>query len=512
MKLSGHTKRAGRMKPAALALFAAMLLASTTAFAQTALRIGLQDDPDVLDPHRARTYVSRLVFTALCDKLVDATPDLKIVPQLATAWTWSDDALTLTMTLKSGVTFHDGTPFDAEAVKFNLDRARTMPESLRKSEVSSIEAVTALDPSTVAIKLKQPDATLLAQFADRAGMMLSPKASAAGDVNANPVCSGPYKFVSRVQNDRITVERFANYWNKDAYHFDRIVFFSIPDTTVRFANLRSGDLDMIERMAATDVKTAKADSKLSVAIGPGLGYMAIDFNIANGDRAKTPAGQDARVRRAFGLAIDRQVISDVVFEGLYPTTAQPFPPASPYAVKQPVPPRDLDKAKALLKEAGVPLPIKLEFKVANNPTMQQVAQIVQAMTAEAGFEINLLASDFATQLKEMQQGNFESDIRAWSGRIDPDGNIHQFVTCKGNLNDGRYCNPEADRLLNEARTTSDEAKRREKYAAVLDIVQKDAPLIYLYIEPRVFAMTKKLQGFTPHPDGMVRFTNLKMGS
>jgi len=141
-----------------------------------------------------------------------------------------------------------------------------------------------------------------------------------------------------------------------------------------------------------------------------------------------------------------------------------------------------------------------------------VAQVIQAMTAEAGFEVNLLASDFATQLKEMQQGNFESDLRAWSGRIDPDGNIHQFVTCKGNLNDGRYCNPEMDKLLNEARLISDEAKRVEKYKAVVEILQKDYPLIYLYVEPRIFAMNKKLQGFVPHPDGMVRFANVKMGN
>jgi peptide/nickel transport system substrate-binding protein len=500
------------LRPTGLALFAAALLAgSTAASAQTQLRIGLQDDPDVLDPHRARTYVSRLVFTALCDKLVDATPDLKIVPQLATEWKWSDDGLTLTMKLKSGVTFHDGTPFDAEAVKFNLDRARSLPESMRKSEVASIESVTAVDPGTVAIKVKTPDATLLAQFADRSGMMLSPKASASGDVAANPVCSGPYKFVSRVQNDRITVERYAEHWNKAAYHFDRIVFVTIPDTTVRFANLRSGDLDLIERMAASDVKGAKGDAKISVVATPGLGYMGIDFNVGNGERAKTPSGQDARVRQAFSAAIDRAVINEAVFEGLYPPGAQPFPPTSPYHVKQDVPARDVEKAKALLKEAGVTPPLKLELKVANNPVSQQVAQVVQAMTAEAGFDVSLLATEYATLLKEQQVGNFQVGMRAWSGRIDPDGNIHQFLSCKGNLNDMKYCNPEVDKLLNEARQVTDETKRREMYTAVIGIIQKDWPTVYLYFEPRIFAMTKKLQGFTAHPDGMIRFAGVKLG-
>jgi peptide/nickel transport system substrate-binding protein len=383
---------------------------------------------------------------------------------------------------------------------------------MRKSEISSIESVTAVDPATVAIKVKQPDATLLAQFADRAGMMLSPKAFAAGDFAANPVCSGPYKFVQRVQNDRIVVERFPGYWNKDAFHFDKIIFFSIPDTTVRLANLRSGDLDLIERMAASDIKSAKADSKLTVLNIPGLGYMGVDFNLNNGERSKTPSGQDARVRQAFSLAIDRTVINEAVFEGLYAPMAQPFPPTSVYHVNQPVPARDVEKAKALLKEAGVTLPVKLEMKVANNPVTQQVAQVMQAMAAEAGFEINLIATEYATLLKEEQAGNFQTVMRAWSGRIDPDGNTHQFLSCKGAVNDMKYCNPETDKLLNEARTVSDEAARREKYAKVVELIQKDLPTVYLYFEPRIFGMTKKLQGFVPHPDGMVRLENLKMGS
>jgi peptide/nickel transport system substrate-binding protein len=402
------------MRPIGFALGAVLLLAGTAASAQTTLRIGLQDDPDVLDPHRATTYVSRLVFTALCDKLVDATPDLKVVPRLATEWKWSDDNLTLTMKLKPGVTFHDGAPLDAEAVKFNLDRARSLPESVRKSEVASIETVTAVDPTTVAIKLKSPDATLLAQFADRAGMMLSPKAAASGDFAANPVCSGPYKFVQRVQNDRIVVERFPGYWNKDAFAFDRIIFMAIPDTTVRLANLRSGDLDLIERIAASDVKSAKSDSKLTVVSTPGLGYMGVDVNVSNGDRAKTQIGQDARIRQAFSLAIDRAVINEAVFEGLFAPGAQPFPPTSAYHVKQALPARDVEKAKALLKEAGVTTPLKLEFKVANNPVSQQVAQVIQAMTAEAGFEVNLLATEYATLLKELNAGNFQLGLRAIS--------------------------------------------------------------------------------------------------
>ncbi|WP_226506181.1 ABC transporter substrate-binding protein [Pseudomonas sp. MWU16-30317] len=496
------------MKFAQLMTGTLLLLAANAAFAETTLRIGIQDDPDVLDPHRSRTYSGRLVYTALCDKLVDINPQLNYVPQLATAWHWSEDGKTLTMTLRDGVTFHDGEVFDAAAVKFNLDRARTLPDSLRKSELSSVESVEVIDAKTVAIKVKQPDATLISQLSDRAGMMLAPKASAT-EVGAKPICSGPYKFVQRVQQDRIVLERFDNYWNKQAYHFDKVIFLPIPDTSVRLANLRSGDLDIIERVAPTDVKTARADGKLQVFNTPGLGYMQLMYNTNNGERAKTPIGQDKRVRQAFELAIDRDAINQVVFEGLYAPSAQPFPTSSPYYDKSlPIPARDVEQSKKLLAEAGVKLPLEVELKVANNPIAQQVGQIVQAMADEAGFKVNLVATEYATLLSEQQAGNFQIGMTAWSGRPDPDGNIHQFVTCKGGQNDGHFCDPKLDDLLNKARTTNDQTQRQALYAAALRLMAVDVPGTYLYFDPRIIAMSNKLSGFVPSPDGLIRLTDV----
>jgi peptide/nickel transport system substrate-binding protein len=492
----------------ALALLAACT--ATAAAAQTTLRIGLQDDPDMLDPHRARTYVGRIVFAGLCDKLIDLSPDMKLVPRLATSWAVSGDGKTVTLKLRDNVTFHDGEPFNAEAVKFNLDRARTLPDSLRKSEIAAIQSVDVVDRLTGAVRLKQPDAPLLSQLTDRAGMMLSPKAAAGANFAAAPVCSGPYRFVQRVQQDRIVLERFAGHWNAAAYHFDRIIYLPIPDTTVRLANLRSGNLDLVERLAPTDVKATAADPKLQVQRAPGLGYMGLNINVGNGERAKNPLGSDRRVRQALDLAIDREAINQVVFEGLFTPGNQPYPPTSSYFAKDtPLPARDVARAKALLKEAGITGPLKIEYQMANNPVAQQVAQLVQAMVAEAGFEVTLRATEYATLLKEQQQGNFQLSQTAWSGRPDPDGNVHQFVTCRGSQNDGKYCNPELDRLLDEARTTNDEAKRRALYAAAQKILWADLPLVYLYFEPRIFAMGKKLQGFVPHPDGMVRLDNLR---
>ena len=182
------------MRSGFLAILAIGILTSQIALAAD-FRIGVQEDADVLDPHRARTTVGRMVFTSLCDKLVDVTDKLEIAPQLASSWSWSPDNKTLTFKLRTDVQFHDGTKFDATAVKANLDRALTLPDSQRKGELGSIDRVEVIDPSTVVLYLKQPDATLLAQLSDRAGMMLSPATFNSEDVGRKPVCSGDRKSV-----------------------------------------------------------------------------------------------------------------------------------------------------------------------------------------------------------------------------------------------------------------------------------------------------------------------------
>ncbi len=499
------------MRKLPLMALAAGLLMSTAVSAQN-LRIGLNEDPDVLDPHRARTFVGRIVFTSLCNKLVDITPDLKFTPELATEWSWSDDGKALTLKLRPGVTFHDGETLDAAAVKANIERAKTLPDSLRKSELTSVESVEAVDAMTVKINLSRPDATLLSQLSDRAGMIMSPKALAVADFGQKPVCSGPYKFVERVQNDRIVLERFKEHWDAKSYNFDRIVFQPIPDTTVRLANLRSGNLDLIERLAPSDVQAVKSDAKLTFAPVSGIGYQGLTINTNNGDRAKSPLGQDKRVRQALEYAIDRDVINEVVGNGIYPPAGQPFPEASLYNnPKFAANKRDVEKAKQLLKQAGVDR-VKFELTFGTSTTTQQIAEIIQAMAAEAGFDISLRPTEFAAMQKEAQAGNFDTNVIGWSGRVDPDGNIHPFVTCKGALNDGRYCNAEVDKLLDEARVTNDEAKRKQLYDAAQEILQQDLPIIYTYYQPWPFAHTKKLEGFKPYPDGMIRLKGVKLAS
>src|SRR5947207_5162209 len=252
------------MRVLRLAVTAAALLLSFEATAQTTLRIGLAEDPDILDPTLGRTYVGRIVFASFCDKLFDIDEKLNIVPQLALSHETSDDGKEVFIKLRPGVKFHDGEPFDAEAAKFSLDRHVSLPASFRKPELAQLDHVDVVDPLTIKLVLKTPFSPLIAQLTDRAGMMVSPKAAKeAGDkFGSKPVCAGPYRFVERVQQDRIVVEKFADYWNKDSVHIDRIIYLPIVDSTVRLANLKSGGLDLIERLNATDIAAVKADSKI----------------------------------------------------------------------------------------------------------------------------------------------------------------------------------------------------------------------------------------------------------
>ncbi|HYM29662.1 MAG TPA: ABC transporter substrate-binding protein [Candidatus Cybelea sp.] len=495
-----------------LALALGLSVAGAAAASAQTLRIGLAEDPDILDPTQGRTFVGRIVFASLCDKLFDITPDLKVVPQLALSYAWSEDAKHLTIQLRKGVKFQDGEAFNAAAAKFNFERHINMPGSNRKGELSAVQTVDVVDDSTVRLNLAQPYSPLIAQLTDRAGMMVSPKAAQAlGDkFGTAPVCAGPFKFVERVPQDRIVLERFADYWDKGRIHFDKVVFTPIVDSTVRLSNLQSGGLEIAERVAATDLPAIRADKRLKAASIVELGYQGITFNVANGPRSKNPLGADARVRQAFSLAIDRAAITNVVYNGEFFPGNQWVPTNNPYYVKSvPVPKRDVARAKELLAEAGTPHP-QVTLMTPPNPDILQVAQLIQAMTKDAGFEVKIQATEFAAALQSSQKGDFEAFLIAWSGRTDPDGNIFSFISCKGPLNDGHYCNEDVDKELALARTVEDPPERLKHYAKVEAIVSKELPIIYLFHRQWLWAMSAKLNGFVAYPDALIRPQDLKV--
>jgi peptide/nickel transport system substrate-binding protein len=325
-----------------------------------------------------------------------------------------------------------------------------------------------------------------------------------------PVCAGPYKFVERVQQDRIVFEKFADYWDKDKVKIDRIVYLPLVDATVRLANLKSGGLDLIERLLATDLKAVQSDPKLRLSTAIELGYQGITLNVGK-DKAKGPLSQSAKVRQALDFAIDRDAINQVVFNGEFKPGNQWLNPDHPYYQKAfPVRGRDIAKAKALLKEAGVTPPVSVDFMVPKGAETEAVAQVVQSMVSDAGFDMKIRVTEFATSLKQAEAGEYQAYLLAWSGRIDPDGNSYIFQKSNAPQNYSAWSNAEADKALDDARLVADQTKRKAIYEKLTKLVLEEEPLLYIYHRKILIAHSTKLEGYRQMPDGLVRVTGLTL--
>jgi peptide/nickel transport system substrate-binding protein len=309
------------------------------------------------------------------------------------------------------------------------------------------------------------------------------------------------------------LERFPGYWNKGQVNFEKIVYTPIPDATVRLANLKSGQLDFIERVASSDVEKLQTDKRFKVARITEIGYQGITINIGKSEMAqKNPLGRDPRVREAFELAIDRQGLAQVVMDNEAVVGNQWVAPTNTfYAKSLPVPRRDVAKARALLKEAGVTNP-SFTLLTPTTSDAQRLALVVQAMARDAGFDVKIQAAEFATSLNMADKGEFEAYALAWSGRADPDGNLFSFHGCKQPLNYSGYCDAETDKLLAQSRSVRDPAERKKIFEQIAARVLKERPIVYVYHRKWLWAYNAKLTGVREIPDGLLRVQGLKLGS
>ncbi len=476
-----------------------------------ALRAGLDADPPNLDPHQSTAAVDRQVFQSLFDKLVDINQDLQIVPMLATSWTISSDGKTYVFKLRPNVVFHDGTPFNAEAVKFNFDRmldpAVAGFPSPRRSEVNLVQKVTVVDALTVQIDLEKPFSPFLAVVSDRAGMMVSPTAARrlGRGFSLEPVGTGPYKFVEKRPQDRVVLERFDRHWDKNAGYVDRITYRTFIDEQARVANLRSGELDIINLVPATEVPALKTDARVKLLERDGLGWQGIWINVS------APPFNNRALRQAFNAAIDRVTLARVVFGETVTPANGPFPKGMLGYESGPnarVPERNLDLARAKLREGGQPSGFAFTLKITPGRIPQQVAQVLQSMAGDAGIKINIEILEFGALLSQLDTHRFEAGLLGWSGRPDPDGNIYGFFVTGGGLNNSAYSNPKVDTMLDAARILNTADLRRRAYADVLNVLNEDLPYIFLWWPKEYKAMTPKLQGYALVPDGMMRLRNV----
>lgn len=483
------------------------------------LVMALSAEPDRLDPTTSSSLYTRYVMQTMCQKLYDIDAEGELVPQLATELPEvSEDGLTVTIPVRTDAVFADGAPFDAEAVRTTLERHLTHEESSRRSELGPISSIEAVDDSHVRITYETPFAPLTAALADRAGMMLSPKALEENGDNFgdHPVCVGPYKFVNRVPQTSIKVERDPLYYDAGNVHLDTITYRIITDANIRAANLRSGDVQVADTISPQDVDALLQEEGLGVLQVGSLGYQGLTINVGNTEgvgepvgEIDTPLAQEAAVRLALSMSIDREALVNTVFNSWFQPACSPISPASPFSseLSEDCPPYDPEGAKALLEEAGIETPYAIEMQVSNTPDTLRFAQALQAAVADGGFRLTILPVEYSTLLDVQSRGDFEMLQLGWSGRVDPHGNMFNFLSTGGGNNYSGYNNPEVDKLLKAAAQVNDEAERAELYGQVVRQLHEDNPLIYLYRQRSLTAYTDNVAGIETYADGVVHLSN-----
>jgi peptide/nickel transport system substrate-binding protein len=480
------------------------------------ISVGLDSDVVTLDPLKSSAFVDRQVMLNIYDTLVAINAQNQIVPDLATSWDYKSPTV-LDFTLRTGVTFQDGTPFNADAVVFNINRILNTPSSPRFSEMSNVQSVQAIDSSHVQFNLKKPFSPLLATLTDRSGMILSPTAvNKIGDTNLGnaPVNagSGPFMFVEWVKGDHLTIKRNPHYWMKDAQgnalpYLQSIRYRPITNESVMYTNLETGTINVAEVLSPNDVPSAKSNSSLIYKQAPALSFFGIMLN------TKAAPLNNVHIRQAIEWGVNRQEIVNSVLKGIGVVAQGPIPPTSwaydpnfaPYSY-------NINNAKAALAAGGSPEGVTFTMLIASgSPLNTQEAQFIQSELQPAGITVNIKQETFATLLSDTESFNFQAALLGWSGRPDPDGNIYSWFHTGGGNNSMQYSNPQVDALLDAARATSDQAQRTTDYQQAQKLILQDASYVFINHGVNIQATTNNIKGFTLLPTGILEFTSVYLG-
>jgi peptide/nickel transport system substrate-binding protein len=492
--------------------------AATAVYGGT-VTFGLENDVSNLDPMMSGLFVDRNIHYAMYDSLVRVDPTGKILPWLAESWKYSDDAKSITFTLRQGVKYHDGSVFDAESVKWNLERYINTKGSLRVGDLASIATVTVVDASNVKLDLKAPFSPLLGALVDRAGMMVSKKVvdTMGADFTLKPfkAGTGPFILTEAVKNDHYTLERNPDWWGKDTAgnklpFLDKIIVKPILEPDVRLTNLRTGDVQVLNGLAGKDVPAVKAD--------PALTYQdvgAFNFESLIPNRSKGFIFEEGRYVKAVAMALDRdEILAKGPAQGVGVAGWGPISPAH-FAFDanfKPWPKADIDGAKRLVTEVGRG-PLKFEFLVSSgNAATLQLAQLIQSQLAKADItaEIKLMLFNEIVTTQDALKHNGMTLI-GWSGRLDPDGNTYDFVVTGTPNNDSGYVNTKVDELMKQQRVESDPAKRKALLLQAQQMYVVDDPArVWFGFGVSPIITIKKLTGMVSYPDRIPRFESAQL--
>lgn len=431
------------------------------------LRYGTYE-PTSLDPRKSGG-LDTLFLEPVYDSLIARTPSGELKPGLATEWKLAEDATVLTMSLRDGVKFQDGTPFDGEAVKANIRSAQELG-ALRASELEPIESVEVLDPLHIRMNLSEPSSQLIGVLAGEAGMMISPAALKKGNLETKPVGAGPYQLVEYAPG-RISYRAWDGYWAKETVKNDGLEFVLNADATTQFRALKSGEIDA-QGILASQAKEAK-ESGLNVLATPTTSLWQVMLNV------ERPVLRNPKVRQAIMHAVDRRAISDSMTAGTCVPTVQPFGKeiaGHVDALDDPQFGYDVAKAKQLMAEAGFGGGTQLELAVSTSTQQQELGSILQAALAEIGITVKLRVLDQANQTSIRRKGEFDmATSLSPAARPDQVHYISRTYLLGGADNPGNFSVNGIERYLSAARRSDDEKDRGAALQRIVRAVYDAGP-------------------------------------
>ena len=468
------------------------------------LTLGFEDNTKTLDPTYSIQISERRVLYLLYNTLVAIQPDFSLKPELATSWTVENEGRRYVFQLQPNVRFHDGTPFDAEAVRFNIERRldETIASPQRSQLRPVIEGVEVLSPLAVAINLRAPHPGLLGDLADRAGCMVSPVAAQkfGPDFGRNPVGTGAFKLRSWTQGTSIALDRNPDYWESGKPYLDAIVFRSIPNSIIGLQRLIVGEVDHVDGLAPDGLRQLEGKPGIVVQQSRVGRWYTLQYQVDK------PPFDNLKLRQAMAHALERERINAITMEGRATLANGPTPPglwwSSPDNVTYAY---DPERAKALLAEGGIAPGAAITLTVPSDPLYRRITQLVAEQLGAVGLRVTLAPVALSESYARTVSRAINFVPTYWTQRADPDGLYYILFHSKGFANTTGYSNPEVDRLLEEARRTLDQGERRGLYASAKDQIMRDLPYLPLYYSADFAAISRKVNGFEWMPDSVPRF-------
>ena len=471
------------------------------------LTVGLANDAKTYDPIFSVQFSERCVLYLAFDTLVRYQPDFSIKPELAESWDTAADGKRIVFTLRKGVKFHDGTPFDAAAVKWNIDqrldeKVNSPQRQLLSPIVASVEVV---DPLHVAFNLKEPSPVLFSLLGERPGFMVSPAAwqERGTGFGSAPVGAGAFVLKEWTRGSRVVLERNPDYWQPGRPYLDRIIVQDLAGSVIGVQRLLTGEIDYVDQLSPSDVLPVQNRSGIVLKpIKVGRWYF-LQWHV------NEPPFDNLKLRQAFAHAIDRTRLNEITMRGQGSVSNGPTPPGLWwYDPDLKSLPYDPARAKALLAEAGHPVGFEYVLSTPQVSVLQQLNLLLQEQLGAVGIKLQLHPVAASEWYARVVSGATNLTPTRWTQRADPDGLLYILFHSKGFANTTKYRNERVDALLDQARTEYDMAARKKLYAQVQQQIVDDLAIVPLTFGAEYAAMRAAVNGFEWIPDEIPRFRDL----